>query len=226
MKRVMVERCVDRVEHLKSLCANKAVLHLGCAAIGLTSGKLAGGSLLHLSLGSVARALYGVDIDAEGIELMRAHGIPNLFVADCEQLNGAGLPKSFDVVLAANMFNFLTDYGRLLEEVKGLLKPEGELVITIDNAYSIKKFARYFFSRVDMTHPSQIWHTSPASLEQMLFRFGFTATEMCSFWAGPDVFSQQTLKSRCSNYIFARLPRSAYMADGLIVRAHPRRPIV
>jgi 2-polyprenyl-3-methyl-5-hydroxy-6-metoxy-1,4-benzoquinol methylase len=221
MKRVKIDRCVDRVDHLKSLCANKTVLHLGCAAAGQggTLEKVADGSLLHQTLGSVAQALYGVDIDAKSIEIMQAHGIPNVFVGDCQELNEMGLPRSFDVVLAANVFNLVADYAKVLEGAKKLLKPGGELIISIDNAYSLKKFLRYVFLHVDMSLSSQVWHASPASLEQMLFRFGFTATEMCSFWVGPDIFRKQSLKSELSNYILAPLPGSAYIADGLIVRA-------
>ena len=219
MERNRVKKCVDRVTYLRSVCANRIALHVGCAGAGLTSAKLKDGSLMHLSLASVTRELHGIDIDAASIEIMRRHGIPNLLVGDCECLDDIELPKNFDVVLIPNVLNFLAAPGRVLKAAKKLLKPSGDLVITTDNTYSLKRFLSYWLLRVDLGHSSNLWHASPSSLEQMLCRFGYTPTEIYGFWAGADVFARQTLRNRMSNYVLSRLPLSAGCADGLIVRA-------
>ena len=219
MERNIVKKTVDRVAYLRSVCANRVVLHIGCAGAGLTSTKLKDGSLMHLSLASVTRELHGIDIDAESIELMRRHGVPSLFVGDCERLDDIELPGNLDVVLIANVMNFLAAPGTVLKGAKRLLKPSGELVLTTDNSYSLKRFLTYWLLRVDLGHSSSLWHASPSSLGQMLRRFGYTPTEMYGFWAGADIFARQTLRNRMSNYILSRLPLSAGCADGLIVRA-------
>ena len=225
MKRLAISS-IDRVEYLKALCLDKVVLHLGCANAGLTAQKISDGSLLHLALGSVAQAVYGVDLDAKSIETMRLHGISNLFEGDCENLDRLGMSERFDVVLALNMFNCLPNPGRFLEAAKSVLKPKGELVISIGNIYSIKRLLRYFLVRREMIHPCELWDASPASLEQMLAHSGFAPMEMCGFWAGADIFGRQTLKSKSANCIFRWLPGSPTYADGLVVRAQVMSPVV
>lgn len=215
----MVKKCVDRVAYLRSVCANRVVLHIGCAGAGLTSTKLKDGSLMHLSLAAVASELHGIDIDAESIEMMRRHGIPRLFVGDCEYLDDIELPKNLDVVLIANVLNFLAAPSRVLNAAKKLLKPSGDLILTTDNTYSLKRFLSYWLLHIDLGHSCHLWHASPSSLREMLRRFGYTPTEIYGFWAGPDIFARQTLRNRMSNYILSRLPLSAGCADGLIVRA-------
>jgi len=226
MKRLAISGSVDRVEYLKALCLDKVVLHLGCANAGLTEQKISDGSLLYLALGSVAQAVYGVDLDARSIEIMRLHGIRNLFEGDCEHLDQLGLIERFDVLLAVNMFNYLPNPDKFLEAANTLLKPDAELVVSIDNIYSIKKLLRCFLMHREMIHPSQLWNASPASLDRMLSHFGFAAIELCGFWAGPDIFGRQTLKSKSANRLFARLPWSPNYADGLIVRAQLVSPVI
>ncbi len=219
MRRIIINGCVDRVAYLKSLCAGKVVLHLGCAGAGLTLKKLKDGSLLHLCLASVVSQLYGVDLDADSVEIMRKNGIPNLFVGDCEHLDQIRFPETFDVILAANLLNLLGEPGKVLEEAKKLLKPDGNFVVSTDNIYSVKKFLTYLLLHIDMSHPSHLWHASPSSLGNLLERSGYVPSEIRGFWTGVDILSRQTLRDKWSNYILSRLPLPAGCADGLIVRA-------
>lgn len=142
---------VERSKKILELCRNRRTLHLGCA--GFTDCpveekvRLARKSLHHL-LSQVCDCV-GVDIDQRTVHEFQRRGIfENVVVGDAERLQSLSLnSRSFDVVVAGDIIEHLSNPGRMLEGVKELLKPNGLLVVSTPNAMGLPAYLRFLTAR-------------------------------------------------------------------------------
>lgn len=70
----MKRRIQERTDYILAACRDKRVLHVGCADAPYTSTRLADGTILHGMIERVAAVQYGIDLSAEGIQLLQAAG--------------------------------------------------------------------------------------------------------------------------------------------------------
>ena len=61
-------KVVDRESFILSRCHGARVLHLGCVDSGLLEERLSCGNLLHAALAKASRDLWGIDLDAAGLQ--------------------------------------------------------------------------------------------------------------------------------------------------------------
>src|SRR5688500_11995581 len=106
-----------RQSYLLRLCAGKRVLHLGCVDAGLLKQRVSTGVHLHQGLQKVCSHVSGIDIDAEGIQILREQGYSGLSVGDiCDPKTFAPYEaKDFDIVLASEVVEHLSNPGLFLE---------------------------------------------------------------------------------------------------------------
>jgi len=126
---------VQRVDYLKEICRGKKVLHLGCTNWPYTQAVLDDESLLHLELQGIASELWGFDADEDGLKLLRERGVQNLYRANLEELDTLELEQQFDIILAGEMIEHLSNPGLFLRGIKRFMRSESTLVITTINAY-------------------------------------------------------------------------------------------
>jgi SAM-dependent methyltransferase len=105
------------------LARGKRVLDAGCGA-GYGSAELA----------DVAESVTGIDIAPEAVEHARAHyALPNLVF---EQASCTLLPYgdgAFDLVVAFEVIEHLADWRAFLQEVRRVLAPAGQLIVSTPN---------------------------------------------------------------------------------------------
>lgn len=170
---------VDRNAKFLELCRGKRVLHLGC--VGFTDCpvedkvRLARQSL-HFALSEVCDCL-GVDLDAESLRQLEKRGVfQNVMVGDVERLGLLPLGReSFDVVMAGDIIEHLSNPGMMLDGVRPLLKPRGLLVVSTPNAFGLPNYLRFLGRRF---HEGQqhILCFNPVTLAQLLARHGYKVT--------------------------------------------------
>jgi ubiquinone biosynthesis O-methyltransferase len=105
------------------LARGKRVLDAGCGA-GYGSAELA----------RVAERVTGIDIAPEAVEFARAHyERPNLAFqqASCTELPFDG--AAFDLVVAFEVIEHLEDWKGFLQEVRRVLSPSGQLIVSTPN---------------------------------------------------------------------------------------------
>jgi 2-polyprenyl-3-methyl-5-hydroxy-6-metoxy-1,4-benzoquinol methylase len=164
-----------RVDLILERCRGKRVLHLGCVDTGLINERLKGGELMHQKLAVVSNGLWGVDINPEGISLLREEGFNNLIIGDICHLDQIELlgENTFDVIVASEVMEHLQNPGLFLEGVKTLMRPgETELILTVPNAFRIDTFLR-LFRRVEFIHPDHYYWFSYYTLTHFLQKKGF-----------------------------------------------------
>jgi SAM-dependent methyltransferase len=180
----------QREPFLVERCKGKSVLHLGC--IGYTEGDpesraafFKSRSSLHSDLVGVARQVVGVDIDRETLELLRAQGSRNLFDGDVENLERSDVPRSpgFDVILAGDLLEHLSNPGLMLESVKSFLAPGGRLLVTTPNAYGLPNFLRFLRGKL-VEGKDHVQSYSVFTLSNLLARHGWRVTDAHTCFQG------------------------------------------
>lgn len=181
---------VQRVEYLKGLCEGKSVLHLGCTNWPYTDIVLREGTLLHLQLDEIASELYGFDADQEGLDVLSARGIKNLYRADLERLDDVELDKEFDVILAGEMIEHLSNPGLFLRGIKRFMGADTVLVITTINAYSGVRMFQYGLrgkgGKAEPVHPDHVAYYSYSTILHILSRENIKANRFLFYDIGPE----------------------------------------
>lgn len=181
---------VQRLELIKSTCAGKKVLHLGCTNWPYTQDAIEAGTLLHKDLAEVSRELYGLDFDQEGIDMLASKGFDNLFQADLEKLNEVDLNETFDVIIAGEMIEHLNNPGLFLHGIKRFMNRETQLVITTINAYSGMRFFVYGLRGrggwLEPVHPDHVAYYSYSTLKLLLDRHSFHVANFLFYDIGDE----------------------------------------
>ncbi|MBE7516513.1 MAG: methyltransferase domain-containing protein [Chloracidobacterium sp.] len=167
---------VQRVEFIKSEANGRKVLHLGCTNHPYTQESIDQGMLLHNALEAAASEIYGFDYDQEGIDTLAANGSKNLYRADLEKLEEVDLDTTFDVIIAGEMIEHLSNPGLFLTGIQRFMHSGTRLVITTINAYCAMRFATYFLrgkgGTNEMVHPDHVAYYSYKTLSLVLQRAG------------------------------------------------------
>lgn len=192
---------VDRDKWLVDLVKDKSVLHVGCTDHPITVEKIANGRILHAQLLKSAKQVTGLDYDNEGIDRLRELFPGQRFVShNAEELPACEALKldRFQMVVAADVVEHLSNFGRFLEGVKPLLEDGGALVMTTPSAFSIKRMVPMMLMGVERVHPDHTAYYSLATLKRLLSRHGFEIDRAAMFqWKNP------TWKNRVVNAAFS-----------------------
>lgn len=168
---------VQRLDTIRSVCAGKKVLHLGCTNYPYTQDAINNEMLLHFDLEKSAKELVGFDYDQEGIDILTRYGSKNLFKADLEKLQDVELEDTFDVIVAGEMIEHLNNPGLFLDGVKRFMNRETVLLLTTINAYCAMRFVIYALRGKGGTnepvHPDHVAYYSYSTLRLLLERHGF-----------------------------------------------------
>jgi SAM-dependent methyltransferase len=192
------------------------VLHLGCANAEIPEARWAAGELLHTALQSVAKILYGVDIDRDGLQRLRAAGFDHLFQADIEMLGSLTLDMRFDVVVAGEVVEHLANPGLFLREIPRFLASDGKLIVSVPSAHSIRLVANAMRLR-EVVHPDHNAYYSVNTLDHLLGSHGFRVEEIRPYWmeprAAPLIYNLYDRALRLSRII------SPWLGEGLVATA-------
>lgn len=181
---------VQRVEYIKNLCRDKKVLHLGCTNYPYTQITLDNDALLHLELGKVAAELYGFDFDQNGIDILSKTGVKNLYRADLEKLENVPLNETFDLIIAGEMIEHLSNPGLFLKGIQRFMNAETVLVITTINAYCAMRFliygARGKGGANEPVHPDHVAYYSYKTLSLIVEREKLSVKEFLFYDLGRE----------------------------------------
>ncbi|MER6059612.1 methyltransferase domain-containing protein [Streptomyces sp. NPDC001792] len=209
----------ERDEVLLRLCAGRRVLHVGCADHPLTEERLRDGSILHAKLMKDAAEVLGVDVDREGIELLRTHLGGRYLVQDFSDSQGAVMAAEFkpDVILAGDVIEHVRDAASFLRGVSALMHEVGdgvELILSTPNGLGVKTLLNTL-AGVEGIHPDHVYVFTPASLARLVSDCGLAPHR----WYFYHVNSRKGVRARIRREICrvaARL-RPAFAAGQVLV---------
>ncbi len=204
-----LSRYVDRSATLLDLCRGRRVLHLGC--VGFTDCSLPekvalARQSLHKKVSEVADCV-GLDIDQETIEQLKGAGVfQNIMVGNAERLEQmGGQLKPFDVVLAGDIIEHLSNPGAMLEGAKAHLKPGGCLLVSTPNSMGLPAYLRYVTGRFQEGRQHVLCFNG-VTLAQLLERHGYEITQAFSCYQG-SAGQPAGLAFRLGRAFFERFPK-------------------
>jgi len=209
---------LERVPYLKELCKGKKVLHLGCTGYPFTEQIMADDRLLHFELEKIARELYGFDLDQEGIDVLEKLGTKNLYRADLEQLQEVALNEKFEVIIAGEMIEHLSNPGLFLRGIQRFMDADTNLVVTTINAYCGYRNVVYGLrgkgGSNEPVHPDHVAYYSYSTLKLVLERANLKIDKFAFYDVEETHRPHMRWTQRLANDICVRLSRQ--WADGII----------
>ncbi|MEO6590071.1 MAG: methyltransferase domain-containing protein [Pyrinomonadaceae bacterium] len=209
---------VQRVDFIKNACVGKKVLHLGCTNYPYTKESLENKMLLHFEIADVAGEVYGFDFDQKGIDVLEESGVKNLYRADLEKLEDVQLNETFDVIIAGEMIEHLSNPGLFLKGIQRFMNHETNLIITTINAYSAMRFMIYGLrgrgGALEPVHPDHVAYYSYKTLS--------LAIERENLWVENFLFYDLGIEHRKFNRWFFNVFNdvavgiSPHLCDGVI----------
>jgi glycosyltransferase involved in cell wall biosynthesis/2-polyprenyl-3-methyl-5-hydroxy-6-metoxy-1,4-benzoquinol methylase len=137
-----------RMEQGKTV-ADFTVLDVGCGT----------GIMVTLPLGSIGYRVTGIDIHRESIEAgQRVNPYPNVTFrhSDAAVLLAAG--ECYDVVVASEILEHLTDPLAFLRTLRALLRPGGTLILTTPNGYGWFELEQFLWDDLGLGPRILDWH--------------------------------------------------------------------
>ena len=156
-------------------CIGKSVLHLG--AVDYYEDKYCG---LHRTLTEVADYIVGIDIDKNGIEHAKLEGIQNILWGDLEKLHDVDIAGEFDVIVAGEVIEHLSNTGLFLQGTKRFFGTHTEMIITTPNAFSFHR-SLLSLGRLELVHPDHKCYYSYTTLRHLLKSHGFAIQEESAY---------------------------------------------
>lgn len=209
-----------RLDIMLDYVVGKRVLDLGCVEHEASVSDK-GDWWLHGLIREHAEHVRGVDYDIEEVVKLCGRGY-DVVVADVEDMD---LGDKFDVVIAGEIFEHLTNHRSFLKSVERHLLPEGVLVMSVPNANSLN----YVLQNMVFGHEVDAWDHSvfftPVTMSVMLMKCGFVPVQIILYQPN-EIFHHAHTMHRVLAYVSNRLQQLACLlwpslARGMVVVARP-----
>ena len=172
----------SRMDLFRTALPGKKILHVGCTDWPFTGEKLRNGELLHQMFGELTSDLYGLDIECNGIGMMRREGIRNLFVQDicsiCE--NESLIGKKFDCIVISEVIEHLVNPGQALASIREFVSrtnPACEIIFTVPNYQNFLSPINLGLRGKECVHPDHMYYFSYRTFRTLLEQCGFRVTD-------------------------------------------------
>jgi SAM-dependent methyltransferase len=166
-------RAVDKERFIEGKCAGKAVLDLGCIRHSADFAKDSG--WLHARIRSVAERVVGIDYLAEEVPKLAAMGY-DVRLADVTK--PFFLDATFDVIVAGDLIEHLTNFDGFFDNIHRHLKDDGTVIITTPNPFYAGEFHYVAFKRDYLINPEHTCWIDPQALAQLVDRFALGIEEI------------------------------------------------
>ena len=201
MHKLTIETSVtDRMDVIEPLVRTGSVLDMGI--VDSRRGKRDSGSQLKTkTVTSLFRKIcdknpdtLGVDIDAEGIEILNKHG----FNTRHENVITMDLGQTFDTIVAGELIEHLPNPGTFLENMSRHLKPDGTLVITTPNPFYSKQAWKIWRHSQPSVHEEHTCWFDPITLNTLCQMSGLKVDKI--YWVQKKKSFLKTLPTRFRGY--------------------------
>lgn len=172
----------SKTERILELCKGKRVLHIGC--VGFADLQTAervrrAKESLHYALTTCATTV-GVDYSREAIDYYRAHHVfENVVYGNAEHLEDLLLPPEFDVVVAGDIIEHLSNPGNMLDGIRSVCDATTLVLITTPHAFGLLSFLRYLTNRFSEGQ-EHVFTMNSQNMAHLAERHGFEVVEIAT----------------------------------------------
>jgi len=183
----------DIFGYILSQTAGKTVLNVGAAG-GVQEYLPHNREIwLHHRLGRTSRELVGTDIDEDGIEHARKHGVEILRL-DCEVMQ---LGRDFDAIVMSDVVEHLDGPVRAICNLMRHLAPGGRMYLTTPNPTAFNAFARVLLRRELNVFWDHVSCYLPEHIQTICDRHGYCMKELRFF----DHIDRQSVSNQFKSYL-------------------------
>jgi len=130
---------------------------------------------LHKKIKHVAQKTVGLDYLSAEIDIVKNAGYDIIWGDITKPIN---LEETFDVIVAGDLLEHLTNFEGFFDNCSRLLKKEGSLIITTPNPFYIDEFFFVALKRSYLINPEHTCWIDPQALSQLGARFGYQIQEI------------------------------------------------
>ncbi len=212
---------VDKGEWTLKKVAGRSVLHVGAAGSPCTKSHAQQGRLLHVALQGKCKELVGLDLDKSAIEVLREEcQITDTLYGNAEDLDKLFPAERFDTILAGDVVEHMSNIGLFFRSARKVLKPGGDLIVTVPNAFSIKRILGAIILKQERNNPDHLYFFSAMTLRQAAHRFGYELSETAGFMYYAKRTGLNTKATPVAKMLIGLLNNN-YLADELAVVMKP-----
>jgi 2-polyprenyl-3-methyl-5-hydroxy-6-metoxy-1,4-benzoquinol methylase len=208
----------SKTQRIVEICRGRHVLHIGCVGFTdlKTSDRVASAKQsLHYALTKCARTI-GVDYSEESIQYLSENGIfDNIVYGNAEKLQELRLTPGFDVIVAGDIIEHLSNPGRMLDGIHALCRADTLVVITTPHAFGLLTFLRHLSNRF-VEGREHVFTMNMQNLINLADRHGFEVLELATCYQD---HATKSLLFKVGRDIFNRFPR---LGGTLFAVFHPR----
>ena len=157
---------VPKDDFIVELCRDKSVLDLGCIDHSYQMALERKENWLHARIRNASKETVGLDILKEDAGELNKKGF-HIVVDNVETFN---LNRTFDVVVAGDLIEHLSNVGLFLEAVSRHMHPSSLFVITTPNPFNVEQFAQALFRNKIYANPEHTAWIDPRVMHQIISR--------------------------------------------------------
>lgn len=228
LEKLPIERPVDRIAYLQSLCAGKIVLDLGAMDETAFTSKRGTGTWLHEELAKVASVVVGMDnsttVPTIGLRTGERSTIHRGDVGELENFLDRHRLQP-DVVVAGELIEHVPSPLEFLQVLAAAPSLRGKtLVLTTPNATALHN-CLVGMARRESTHPDHLQILSYKTLNTLFLRSGYAEWEIRPYYARFTEMKQRVVGARrafvgmCESAINAAETLWPLLSFGMIARA-------
>lgn len=161
----------DKFDIIKKYVKGKDVLDCGC--VGSNESGVHTSKFLHQKIVENSKSVLGIDINALGVRQLKDMGY-NVIRGNVETID---IGKKFDVIVAGDLIEHISNLGLFLENMKRHLKRGGELIIHTPNPFGITRFYHMLTKKYVEVNPDHACYYDIITLKQALERHGYKIIE-------------------------------------------------
>lgn len=165
--KLLSNKAVSKNKYILKLCEDKTVLDLGCIRHSAEFA-LRDPNWLHKGMLEVAKSVLGIDYLEDEILKLKLQGY-NIVYGDVTKK--LPIESEFDVIVAGDLIEHLTNFDGFLENVYRLLKSDGYLIITTPNPFYSEEFFYTVLKNDVIVNPEHTCWIDPITLNQLISRY-------------------------------------------------------
>ena len=180
--------CETRWDFVRPHVQGVSVLDIGPAELVGTVNRYKFDRWIHKRITEVAKRVVGLEVNQEQVQALRDMGY-SIVLGDAEDF---ALAERFDVILAGELIEHLSNPGKFLDCAWRHLKPGGKLLLTTPNRYGVLALFSVIQSGKVPTYrkpiAKHVAYFDGDALTSLLSRHGFTDTyiDYCKWVGAPS----------------------------------------
>ena len=202
----------DRQDKIVEYCNDKTVLDLGCIMHDEFEWRLKKGEYLHEKIVKIAKKVVGIDYLEQYIPMLKEKGY-DIRYGDVEHLEAVELNETFDVIVAGELIEHLSNPGLFLEGVKRFMHDQSILILTTPNPFHyVRRNLLLKGEEKEWLNKEHSCWFSFQTLKQLLERHGYDEVK---YWYYGENWRIGSIKKLIHGIIRRRYKKIPHLQEGL-----------